>query len=273
MLKFFAACSFAVLSICAQSPDSALTFEAAAIKPAPPPTDGRMMVGIQGGPESSSPGQMNFWNISLGELIQNAWDVKSFQISGPDWLQQVRFDIQAKVPAGATKAQGKIMLQNLLAGRFRLVLHKSTKESSIYGLLVAKNGPKLKDAETNANAKPARRMVTAGPGGKMKMAVNGATMSQFIDMLGLQLDRPVVDMTGLTGTYNITLEFAPDPAIMAARMGAAGMPPPPASEAADPNGATIFSALTEQLGLRLDSRKGPIVTLIIDSAQKTPVEN
>ena len=121
-------------------------FEAASIKPAAPMTPGRMMIGMRGGPGTPSPGQMTFNNVSLAQIMQRAYDVKSYQLSGPDWMSSARFDISAKVPAGTTKAQSKVMLQNLLADRFKLVLHHSTKESSIYALLVAKGGPKLKES-------------------------------------------------------------------------------------------------------------------------------
>jgi uncharacterized protein (TIGR03435 family) len=120
------------------------------------------------------------------------------------------------------------------------------------------------------------------PGGRMRMVANGATMAKLIDALGMQLDRPIVDMTGLKGTYDITLEFAQDPAMMRAKMAAMGvaMPPGPGPEAggasasADADApATIFSALPDQLGLRLEARKGPVELLVIDSADKTPTDN
>ena len=303
----------AVLMLLAASAAFAQSFEVASIKPAAPMESGRFMVGISGGPETPDPVQMTFTNVSLSNLIQTAWDVKEYQISGPAWLQSVRFDISAKVPAGATKAQSKIMLQNLLADRFKLVLHHSTKEESIYALLVAKGGPKLKEAVDDPNA-PAqsdgppkggafegpkigkdgmpqlppgtakgRVMIMGMPGGRMRMALNGATIAKFSDALAGQLDRPIVDMTRLTGTYDITLDFAPDPAIMQARMAAAGAGPPPgmAPEGGGPGGgatdagpvATIFTALPDQLGLRLEARKGPVDLLIIDSIQKTPTDN
>ena len=123
------------------------------------------------------------------------------------------------------------------------------------------------------------------PGGRMRMVANKSNIAKFADTLGMQLDRPVVDMTGLQGSYDITLDFAPDPAIMQARMAAAGVGPPPGGgpgpDGAGPGGgttdpggaATIFSALPDQLGLRLEARKGPVDELVIDSAQKTPTEN
>ena len=121
-------------------------FVAASIKPAAPMENGRMMIGMRGGPETPSPAQMTFTNVSLADILQRAYDVKSYQVSGPDWMSLARFDMAAKVPAGATKAQSNVMLQNLLADRFKLVLHHSTKEATIYVLLVAKGGPKLKES-------------------------------------------------------------------------------------------------------------------------------
>jgi uncharacterized protein (TIGR03435 family) len=301
-------------------------FEAASIKPAAPMALGRMMIGMRGGPGTPSPGQMTFTNVSLAQIMQRAYDVKSYQISGPNWMSSARFDISARVPAGTTRAQSNVMLQNLLADRFKLVLHHSTKESSIYVLLVAKGGPKLKESakESTDDAVaapppggqrmdgPGRGMMDGpgrgmmgkdgmpqlppgtprgtpmmigegqmiAPGGQIRMISNGATIGKFLDVLANQLDRPVTDMTGLSGTYDITLDFAIDPSIMQAKMAAMGGGPPPPEmappegAAQDPSGAaTIFSALTDQLGLRLEARKGPVDLLVIDSVQKTPTEN
>jgi len=272
--------SFPVAIVClavrafAQTPSPSSVFDAVAIKSAAPSADGRIMVGIQGGPGTLNPGQMNFWNISIADLIQNAYNVKNFQISGPDWLWSERFDITAKVPSGATKEQGRVMMQHMLADRFRLVLHRTTKDSSIYALVIAKGGPKLKEAETGPAAQP-KRMMTMNGSGRMKMDLKGATMSGIVDMLGLQLDRPVIDQTGLTGSYDVVMEFAPDTAIMAMKMGGIGQPPPsPAATAPDPNSApTIFSALTDQLGLKLEAKKGPVENLVVESVEKTPTAN
>jgi uncharacterized protein (TIGR03435 family) len=260
----------------------AQSFEVASIKPAAPMQSGRIMIGMRGGPGTEDPGQMTFTNSSIGDLIQSAYDVKSYQVTGPGWLQTERFDVVARVPAGTTKADSRIMLQHLLADRFRLVLHRSTKEASVYALVVAKGGPKLKESTTEAVTEPGRvsggmRMMIA-PGARMRMDAQGTTIPKLVDALGMQVDRPIVDMTGLTGTYDVTLEFAPDPAILQAKMASMGVPPPPPDGVgptlAD-NGplATIFTALPEQLGLRLEARKGPVELLVIDSVEKTPTDN
>jgi uncharacterized protein (TIGR03435 family) len=242
---------------------------------------------------------MTFTNVSLGDLIQAAYDVKAYQVSGPGWIESARFDIEAKVPAGATKEQSRLMMRSLLADRFKLVLHHSEKEASIYALLVAKNGPKLRESakapadDPNAppppDGPPGKRMQGAPRGGtsmritagRMSIVSNATTISNFLGALASQLDRPVVDMTGLTGTYDITLVFAPDSAGMRAKMAAMGVAPPPGADGgaagnSSPDAdapASIFSALPDQLGLRLEARKGPLDMLVVDSIQKTPTEN
>ena len=286
------------------------SFEVASIKPAAPMAAGRIMIGSRGGPGTPDPGQWTFTNMSLRDLIQNAYDVKAWQVTGPDWLESARFDVIAKIPAGTTREQARRMLQNLLNERFKLVLHHSTKEAPIYALLIAKNGPKLKVSKEEAGdptapppglpgpgaAGPGRMTVgkdgmpqlppgagkggavmMMAPGGRMRTIANGTTIGKFADTLAMQLDRPIVDMTGLQGKYDITLDFAPDPAVMQAKMAALGGAPLPGTHdgdgATDPGNATIFSALPDQLGLRLEGRKGPVELLVIDSVEKTPTEN
>lgn len=274
MRCFHAFVVFLAVPAFAQTPSPSAAFDAVAIKPAAPSADGRILVGIQGGPGTPKPGQMDFWNISIADLIQNAYNVKNFQVSGPDWLWSERFDITAKVPSGATKDEGRVMIQNMLAQRFKLVLHRTTKEGSIYSLVVAKGGPKLKEAEAGPTVTPKRMMMMDGSG-LLKMDLKGATVATLVDMLGMQVDRPVRDATGLSGTYDIAMEFAPDPAIMAMKMGGIGQPPPgQAGNGPDLNGAPmIFSALTDQLGLKLEPMKGPVEHLVIESVEKTPTEN
>jgi len=320
MSRVFVIAGLLVCSALAQRPDSSPSFEAESIKPAAPMQQGRMMIGMSGGPGTPDSTHMNFTNVSLADLIQDAYDVKSYQVTGPNWLESARFDISAKLPAGVTEQQSRLMLQNLLAERFKLVLHHASKEASIYGLVVAKNGPKLKESVADAavpetdSAGPPDAPLRSGkmtldkdgmpkvppgagrgggimmmaPGGKMRMVANGVTIASFTETLSMQLDRPVIDMTGLTAKYDIQLDFAPDPAIMQARMAAMGVGPPPGMGpegrgpgSGGPGGgqqdagesATVFTALQEQLGLRLDARKGPVDLLMIDSALKTPTEN
>ncbi len=121
-----------------------LEFEVASVKPAPPPGDGRILVGGRGGPGSQDPSQMTFNNATVKMLLINAYNVKSYQVTGPSWIDTERYNIIAKVPEGTSKADGQVMLQNLLAERFKIVLHRETKELPLYELNVAKGGSKLK---------------------------------------------------------------------------------------------------------------------------------
>src|SRR4051794_38092776 len=130
-----------------QPADKSLTFEVASVKPAPPPTpDSRgriMMMGPSGGPGSKDPGRVRYPFTNLRSLLTIAYDVKSFQISGPSTLDTERFVITATMPSNTTKEQFQVMLQNLLAERFKLTLHRESRELPMYSLTVAKNGPKL----------------------------------------------------------------------------------------------------------------------------------
>jgi uncharacterized protein (TIGR03435 family) len=220
-------------------------------------------------------------NATARFLIANAYDVKEDQVSGgPAWVTSIGYDVEAKVtgtdpsdPHQLTKAQRSQMLQSLLADRFQLTLHTETKEGSIYELTLAKGGSKLqqsKPADTAATAPPGT--IVQGPngpprGGMMRMGGPGQlsgqamTMTQLAAILSQQLHRPVVDKTGLTGAYDLTLHWTPD--------NAPPPPPPPGAEAsADSPGPSLFTAVQEQLGLKLESTKGPIQTLVIDHIEQ-----
>jgi uncharacterized protein (TIGR03435 family) len=267
---------FSCTEVFAQAPNVLPSFEVVSIKPsAPMPAvfmpGSRLVCPLSGcgGPGTSDPGLLRFADISLRSLIQTAYSVMPNQMEAPSWLDSARFDVVATVPQGATREQTKLMLQNLLADRFQLKLHHSTKEIPAYMLVVAKNGPKLKESVDDPNppsptglppdggrAKGLGTMFRTGPGGEriIRFAFDGWTIAKFAETLGLQVDRPVIDMTGLKGKYDVRLEFAPDLA----------------NSQSTPD---LFTALTEQLGLKLEPRKGPVEMLIVDSASKLPTEN
>lgn len=272
----------------AQSTGVRPTFDAASVKPAPPP-DGRggRRVAMTGGPGTDTPDRINFENIGLDAVIGKAYDVKYYQISGPGWFDSERFNIMATVLPGTTKEQFRLMLQNLLADRFKLALHKETREMAIYILEVAKNGPKLKQATPNPppDANDAADGAPIGGGGKlaadadgypalrhgMTMAVMSTPMGPrarlanqehiewLAGMLSGQLGRPVVDATGLTGEYDISLSWVPQR--------------PDSVTADDPSGPDLIAALQQQLGLKLEPKKGPIEVLVVDHAEKIPTAN
>lgn len=291
------------------------TFEVTSIKPAAPPqTFGgdRVMFrfGRRGGPGTADPGRITWNNASLMDILVEAWDVKRFQLTGPDWLGTERFDIVAKVPVGTTKEQVRVMWQNLLAERWKLSLHHESKMLEVDELVAAKGGPKLKTTDLDPSAPEAQApdgpptsppkldkngipevnapglfmMQMIGPNGpNARMIAKAQTMAQLANRLGDQLNRAVVDKTGLNGKYDFAVEFVPDPGSFLGGPGLGRGPvgplpgaPPDARQIPDgndPSGLTLIGALQQQLGLRLHSAKASIDILVIDRVNRVPTEN
>jgi bla regulator protein BlaR1 len=241
----------------AAAPKSAAPeFEVASIKPSDPAAHGMRFQIAPGGRFMAS-------NVTVKMLIQQAYDVKGFQVTGgPGWIGTEHFDIVAKGEGAAAPDDFKPMLQALLKERFKLVFHRESKEMPVYALVPGKNGPKLTES-------------TGGPGGQMMMnrgqlTAKKITMTAFANQLSNQLGRNVLDKTGIKGDYDFKLEWTPDQnQPMGGPMGGSKEngpeAPPPSVEVAGP---TIFTALQEQLGLRLESQKGPVSMLIVDTAEK-----
>ncbi len=299
-----------------QTADKPPAFDAASVKPATPPTpDGRgmiMMSGPSGGPGTKDPGRIHYPYMTMKNILMNAYDVKTFQIVGPGWLDTERFDISATMPPDTTKEQFCAMLQNLLAERFKLAIHRETKELPMYSLVVAKGGPKMKEAaeipapKDDGDAAPPPPPLPmqpkigadgfpvlpqlAGRGGLFMIMMNGRarfigqqqTMQDLAKILTNQLSRPVTDATALKAKYDFTLTFSPEG--MNGPMGPLPPPPPPpgggggggAPAAGLPEAEPlldIFGAVQAQLGLKLEPKKGPVEMIVIDHIEKTPTEN
>jgi uncharacterized protein (TIGR03435 family) len=224
----------------------------------------------------------NATNLNLVEIIQYAYKLNtSEQISGlPGWADSAGWDIQAKIdpdelaalkklPRAESSTQRRVMMQGLLADRFHLVVHHATKDLPMYALVPAKNGSKLEEADPNNTYSNGIKGPdgTAHPG--MMMTGNGELKAQAVPistlamMLSKEVHRQVVDKSGLTGKYDITLRWTPDE--MANDAAASGAP---VGESAP----SLFTALQEQLGLRLDSVKGPVDTIVVDHLEQ-PTEN
>ena len=249
-----------------------LEFEVASIKPN---ASGEHGMRIQ-----TTPGRYIAKNLTARALIMNAFNVKDFQVSGgPAWIASDRFDIDAKTgseddPKDAKPSQAAMMakadqirsmMQSLLADRFKFMMHEESKEAPAYALVVGKNGPKLKPAEGGAESRQTMRM------GRGQLSAKKITMdslaSQFSNMVG----RPVVNKTGLSGEYDVELEWTPDSGQAAGPIGGAptaGDAPPPV----DSSGPSIFTAVQEKLGLKLEGTKAPVKMIVIDSIEK-PSEN
>jgi len=203
-----------------------------------------------------APDTLTMRNVTLKNAIRWAYQVTEYQVSGPDWLDSARFNIVAKSASPANEDQLQLMMQALLADRFKLALHRQTKEFQVYVLAPGKNGTKLQESrgEGESNIQPQLD--------RMSVSVQRTPISQMIDLLTPVLGAPVIDMTGLKGRYDITVNLAK---YMADMQPGGGAPADPLS--------LVIAALEGELGLKLESRKIPLDQLVIDHAEKIPTEN
>lgn len=231
--------------------DAHPTFEVATIKPTKPDEQRTFLV-VRGT-------QFQVVNFSLAGLVKFAYDVQDKQIvNGPDWMSSEKFDIDAKpdVPGTPNGEQLKEMVRKLLADRFALSFHKDERDMSAYVLTVGKDGPKMRENTSNPNGLPG---LFFGPIGTLH--VMNATMQNFTGLMqSAVLDRPVVDRTGLKGRWDFTLKWTPDESQFA---GMGVKIPPPSAD--DPNPPPpLFTAIREQLDLKLDAEKTNVPVLVID---------
>ncbi len=282
-----------------------LSFDAASVKPSAreaagaPDENGMVIVRKQpgafrsGGPGTNDPGRIHYPNTILRSLLVEAYGAARFQIQGPAWLDEDRFDIDATMPPQTTREQFHLMLQNLIAERFKMAVHRETREFSGYALVVAKGGAKLKEsvevAGGQAGATPQAAANTgrpavgpdgfpvslpAGRGGRggdnipgafgpngWKMFFQRKTMGSLANYLRERLERPVTDATGLTSKYDFSLTFLPE-----------DWPAPPAGGRYPP-APDLFAALQTQLGLKLVARKIAAEVIVIDHIERTPTAN
>jgi uncharacterized protein (TIGR03435 family) len=232
--------------------------------------------------------------MSLEFLFANAYGLQRHQFRPLDWMNDARFDISAKVPAGTTKEQFQRMQQNLLVERFKLTLHHEQKEMAIYELTVGEKGPKMKESAPGGTpaqedpwsvpqvsmgkdgypAFPAGRGGIAGFNGRYRWTGVNVTMQEIVKTLSGQLGRPVIDATGLKKKYDFDLTWIIDMSGIQASLAARGGAPeggPPMAEA--DSGPTLQNAVQERLGLKLNSKKGLGDTVVVDHAEKVPIGN
>jgi uncharacterized protein (TIGR03435 family) len=250
--------TFAIVLLCAGAPARTTaapqTFDVASIHINNTATDGGHHI-------FNDPGESHFRtvNLALRDLIQFAYGLPDSQIlGGPAWLDSIMFDIDAKsdplvdaqlhaLPTEQARHQKQLMVQALLADRFQLKAHQETRQLPVYALVVAKNGPKFKPSEINGT--------TIDPGRThLHIAGSDDTISILARELAQMLGRVVLNQTGLSGRYDLSLRWTPDDAAASA----------PSSLDAPPG---IFTAIQEQLGLKLESTKGPVPVLVIDSVE------
>jgi uncharacterized protein (TIGR03435 family) len=193
---------------------------------------------------------------SLRDMITAAYSIRYDQLAGsPNWLTSGHYDLEAKASGDAplSREQGMAMLRTLLAERFQLKVHREMREMPVYELVIAKNGPKFKPSSPDSTGGTVTRVTAAG---LLRMEATRGTMERLVRQLSNTAGRPVLDKTGLAGDYAFTLEWSPG-----------DRAPDP-----DSNVPSIFTAIQEQLGLKLDPTKDPIEMLVIDRAEK-PSEN
>lgn len=231
MLRIFIILLIAVSAISAQ------TFETASVKRSAPGTANDTI------PPQPDATRINYPGVTLKTVLAYAYGVAPDQIAGPKWLGDERFDIVATLPSGATPPQMPVMLQHLLADRFGMAVHEENKTTTFYALVQAKGGAKLKGVE-----KPEIGATVDLASDNIQL--KGYTMPAFARFLSTSMGRPVVDETGLQGSYDITLYIS--------------MP--------DIRTGRIRIAI-QQLGLQFENRTGPVKSLVVDKANKVPTEN
>jgi len=273
----------------AQSPEP--RFEVASIKEAPTITAamvaaGKLHVGVK-----ADNAQVDIGYTSLAELIRIAYDVHGYQVSGPDWMVDRKWDIAAKMPEAASPDQIPRLLQGLLAERFGLKAHRESRPKQVYALLAAKTGVKLFPSTEEQNqenplqvdtSRDGRSTTVTGagrgitktemqPDGSMHFESTRMTMPLLADALAYYLDRPVIDMTGMPGKYVVNLEFsAADLRFAAMKAGAGAYSQAVMPElASEPVGASLITSV-QKLGLRLEKQQAPIELIVVDQLEKMP---
>lgn len=265
------------------------SFEAASIRPAPPQTT-NFNVGLR-----MDGAQVHFTYVSLRDYITRAYRLKVYQVVGPDWLAGEKFDIAGKLPDPSSAAQIPEMLQSLLEERFGLKMHREAREFPVYVLDVVRGGIRIKELalETDPGAVPeGTQNLTVigtasgvvyrfGSDSTLTLSQKGfegrkIRMRDLADTLSWYLDKPVVDMTGLQGSYDIVLDISEDDyRAMSIRAGVvAGIAIPPAiTSILDKGWGDSLSNALSKVGLILESRKAPLDFVVIDSIQRKPTDN
>lgn len=233
-------------------------FEVASVKPNTTDADPSMLVPPRG--------LVSIINVPLQNVIVNAFGIPPFRlVDAPDWIRQERFDITATIPDNAAPGETRVMLQALLADRFKLRTHRETRNEPTYQLVVARNdrrlGPRLTPAAVDCSTRPFSPTPSADPTCASVMGVGptggtvvtkGQPLSRLISALGMAVNRTVVDGTNLQGPFDVELRWSNDVT----------------TSVTNSETPAIFTALQEQLGLRLDASRGPVDVLVVDSVER-----
>jgi uncharacterized protein (TIGR03435 family) len=257
-------------------------FEVASVKESTTSLPGGGFGRYSGGPGTTQPGQFSVISVSLKNALQDAFNLPDFQYVAPSWMDERIFDIVAKLPPGTTREQFRVMLQNLLIERFRIMVHHEQRPTDVYDLTIAKGGLKIKPSPYGNDVPWVHPVMKrdaenipmlqedAGPyssfgafpasGGQVGALSTRGSIQDLVTNLSRNLKIPIIDKTGLSGNFVYRLHYRPldDQADRAAQFGPAPGP---------------FDALENQLGFKLGKRKGSIDVLVIDNAEKVTIEN
>jgi uncharacterized protein (TIGR03435 family) len=235
----------AACAVFAQAQNERPAYEAASVK--------LNTSGGGGSTSNGSKGQVLMVNQTLKRLIERAYTVKPFQVSGPDWMENIRFDIAAKYPPDTKSDDRPLMLRTLLEDRFKLAVHRETKDLPGYSLVVAKGGFKLKPVEPGGEEEQSR-------GGTVQtLTAKKMSMAELADFVARRLGVSVADKTGIDGVYDIELRWSSEDEN---------------ANVTDPSELpSLFSALQETLGLRLAPQKVPVEIVVVDHVERVPIEN
>jgi uncharacterized protein (TIGR03435 family) len=233
-------------------------FEVATVRRSPPPEGDNININVG----TVRNGKVTFANASLSDCLKFAYGIVSDdQIAGPDWIKSkaVRFDIVAQAPVDTPREQLALMLQPLLRERLKLEMHHEPRTMPFLALVVGRSGPKLA-ASTKENDVGKLNSTSGG-----RIGSNRMSMQLLATLISRFERRTVVDMTGLEGNFEVHLEWTPDSPSTAVS--------PDAVSPDAPRGPSIFTAVQEQLGLKLESRKEPLDVLVVDHSEQVPTEN
>ena len=224
-------------------------------------------------------GMVKYTNITLKDCIRAAYRVRDFQIDGPCWINDARFEITATLPAGASFDQIPEMLATLLEERFKLTLRRASREQSVYALVAGKGGPKLKPAERQPDSQTPTAL---GPDGKPRgpmmfgyvasgvhLVAPSTGLATFVELMSRFTERPVLDLTGIEGQFDLELTFAPE---TIRGVPAVNRPSPDTTRSSDEPTQSIFDAV-QKYGLRLEPRRTPMLLLAVTHIERMPTEN
>ncbi len=224
------------------------TFETATVRLSAPDSTGSRLI--------DDATRFEFLYSSVKSLLALAYGVNTANVRGPDWIAADAIDVIARKPPRTTEEGERLMLQALLADRFKLVVHRDSYDLTAYDLVVAKGGPKMKLADVDG---PSASLQVSSMNGPARSLTGTLSMERLAAALQIPLETAVTDATGLTGAFDILLQWSPEDAI-AAELPGATFPP-------------LAKALEQQLGLKFETRKIKIDTLVVDSGQRIPAEN